>query len=224
MFKRNYKQILFTIILISVLVFGIKQYLEKRMYEEFVSHIITNNSQELIQGILQVNTIYNEILDTNKLTFRQLRLLNLYSTKIPQALQYNLGLAQQFGLYEERIEMKKLKEDLHEIDQFYSHLLKSDLKVIQPDEKFIEIDSNLKEKLKYLHELNGLLLNSINGDIGEVNKEGDEFVFNTRQFQEQYWKRSISNGFWVDLLIDISAIHSDFLDKYNIYSIREVLK
>lgn len=223
MFKRNYKQILYTIILIAVLVFSINQYLEKRMYEEFVSHIITNNSQELIQGILQVNTINNEILDTNELTYRQLSLLNNYSADILQVFQYNLGLAQQFGLYEESIEMEKIKEDLHEIEKFYS-LINRDSKVNKLDEKFIEIDSNLKEKLRYINELNGLWLNSINENIGEINQKGDEFVFNTKQFQEQHGNRSISNGFWVDLLIDMSAIHNDFLDKHNIYSIREVLR
>lgn len=223
MFNQKFKQMLLIIFSISVLVFGIKQYQENKAYETFISHVITNNSQELIEIILHVNTIYDDILETNELTYRQLSLLNKYSTDILQVFQYNLGLAQQFGLYEESGEMEKIKEDLHEIEKLYSHLLNRDSKVDKHDEKLIAIDLNLIEKLKYINELNELWLHSINENIDEVTQEGNEFIFNTRQFQEKYGNRSISNRFWVNLLIDISAIHKDFLDKYNIYNIQQVL-
>ncbi len=224
MFNQNFKKMLLIICFISVFVFGIKQYQENKAYEIFISHLITNNSQELIQGILYVNTIYDELLDTNELTNRQLNLLKSYTTNILQVFQYNLGLAQQFGLYEKRLEMKKIKEDLNEIDKFYSHLLNRDSKVDKLDEELVTIDLNLMEKLKYINELNELWLHSIHENIDEVTQQGNEFVFNTRQFQEKYGNHSISNRFWVDLLIDISAIHKDFLDKYNIYSIQGVLR
>ncbi|WP_163537366.1 hypothetical protein [Gracilibacillus sp. YIM 98692] len=223
MVKRYFKQILFLIILIAVLVFGVKQYHEKKMYEEYISHVITNNSQELIEGIVQTNTIYDESLDNNELTSQQLKLLSMYSTDILQDFQYNLGLAQQFSLYAGDGDTEKIKEDLQEIDQFYNHLLNNELKTRESEGMVYELDPTLKEKLTHINELNKLWLDSIYTDIEEVSKHGDEFVFNTRQFQEKHGNNTISSRIWIDILIELSEIHKDYLNNNELFSISEVL-
>ena len=221
MFKQYFKQIMCILILIFVLVFGMKQYYDKKMYEEYISHVITNNTQDLIIGIMETHDIYDQIINNKELTSQQLNLLITYNYNILQSFQYNLGLSQQFGLTEE--EKEKIKNDLHEIGKFLIQL-NNNLEVKKLDKEVLELDLILKDQLTHINELNKRWLNSLYTNIEELDKNGDEYVFNSLQFQKQHGDSMISNHIWINLLNDLSAIHKGYLIENDLYSISEVLK
>jgi hypothetical protein len=222
--KPNYKEILLGLCVVFLLLVSYNQYKDKKMYEAHISNIFNQNTQIMVTSIVDSHSIYMDILISEEITHRQIIQLSKYSRNILMVHQQNRQLAMEFNRLEPRMNTNEVGESATKIDIFYSNLIGDER--VGPEEldnTLFELDHSLREKIEYLQDLNSAWLEVVQNNIIGVSSNGGKFTFDVHEYQNHYGKNSISNNFWVELLVDMNTKTTDFLSKHNIYNVGELL-
>ncbi len=218
MFKRFVMLALIFTPIVILSTISIKQFKENQMYESYIFNNVSNNTQETLNSIVQIDQIFKEILENDRITKDQVHLLETYYSSILFSYQRNSNLANQFNRRVES-DSESVKNSLRSISNFFEKIEKESFK---SEDESIAITSALRGKMFKLKELNGLWIKDAM-KIKGVKQEGSKVVFNSKQYRNYYENRSINNEFWVDLLKDINKSYEVYIDKHNLIDIKSLL-
>lgn len=199
---------------------------EIKIYKDYNSVGISNNTQNVIRALTENHKIYNNIFEINEITHRQLRMLRSNNSDFLLSYQYNLSWADRLNrINEDYNQMQMLYRNMRAHSYYIEQFIKVDLPLEELDEKYIDlkVEDGIKEKLQYMHELNLVWLNALEKSVEEVKKRKNVFTFNRSKFQKRYDSSIISEHFWVIILEDIHYSYNSFLDKYGVKVIDELL-
>ena len=218
MFKRFVMLALIFTPIVILSTISIKQFKENQMYESYIFNNVSNNTQETVNSIVQIDQIFKEILENDRITKDQVHLLETYYSSILFSYQRNSNLANQFNRRVES-DSESVKNSLRSISNFFEKIEKESFK---SEDESIAITSALRGKMFKFKELNGLWIKDAM-KIKGVKQEGSKVVFNSKQYRNYYENRSINNEFWVDLLKDINKSYKVYIDKHNLIDIKSLL-
>src|SRR5690625_2817412 len=92
------------------------------------------------------------------------------------------------------------------------------------DEVILVLDEDMEEKIIYLEKLNSLWVTSLKRNVPGVTNDGEKIVFDNLGVHEQYGDKSISNNFWVNLILDMEKNTGNFLADNRWLEINELLQ
>ena len=81
----------------------------------------------------------------------------------------------------------------------------------------------MRQKIITIKELNSLWVSTVKDNVFGVIDNEDDLVFNTQQFREHYGENSLSEQFWVNLVVDIEQNTQKFLWDNDLIDIDNVL-
>lgn len=192
-------------VIIVSLIFGTKQYQEKQSYMRYISSDLSGEFMHLIQDSIEAYTMNNKILEDDKITSEQLRLLSYWSSSIQQKYQSNMSSAMGLNLYEKKL--FPLNDDLYNIHRFYNELKEKSI-----NKEGSKLDSDTKRKIEFINEFYKFMLTHLSENIDEVNEnETNEgrivYHFDWDEFRNKYSKTLLFESFWIDSLADLSDMH-----------------
>ncbi|QQK78970.1 hypothetical protein HUG20_02980 [Salicibibacter cibi] len=230
MINRDYKKILVGVVgfcIVVLFAFSYNQYNERKMYEANISQELNNDFHRLVTAMSHNQTYYVEILETEQVTKRHAQLLGLrtYNGDISRIKEEYERLAVEF----ERLEPRMIENDTAvnaiEIGSYFSEL--GDYQRPEPeelDDVLLELDADDREKIEHVKALNSVWLEAAERNVEGVTVEGDNVNFDARRYHNYYGENSLSNEFWVDLLVDLDEETLRYLDQHNLSSIGERLE
>lgn len=225
---KYYKQILtFSgLVIVILLIVLYNQYQENKIHEAYISNHVNSDMDTLVNAIIDNHNMYQEILGSEEITNHQLislRRNNGYIRAIPQDYQY---LAIQFNRLEPDKVYNETAGNAQKISGFFSDLGGREMYGLLDAEEmhdvFVELDSVLKEKIEYFHELNSFWVEAVKKNITGV-KETEKVVEFSGAIGSHYGEYSLSDDFWVDLVVDLDVNTRTYLDKHKILNIEELL-
>lgn len=221
--KTKYKIFIASICFVILLGVAYKQYEEKKLYEEYVSHQINGEVQRLVIAIDHSLNIYEEIIDTGKLKKGDASTISIYSRdilSIPQELH-------SVGLQLQRIETgtfsttENIAKTAQTISPFFMEMIGYDyLEMDEIDDVLfvLENDPNMRKKIEHLHELYELWSSVVKNNLN-FNEEEPR----TNGARKQYKDISVKNKEWAHLVIQLDEATQQFFYEKNIDSIDDLL-
>ncbi|GGM41321.1 hypothetical protein GCM10011351_29380 [Paraliobacillus quinghaiensis] len=221
---KYYKSVL-TVIVIAVLVFiGYSQYKEKKMYEEYISLSVKNDMQDLVNAIVDNERIYKNIIDEEVITKGDAYFLARNSGYMMELYQKYNGLAKIFERIEHGATQNTTGGTAQKIAAFFGEMIKEEsIDSSNLDEVKIELNDDMRQKIITIKELNSLWVSTVKDNVFGVIDNEDDLVFNTQQFREHYGENSLSQQFWVNLVVDIEQNTQKFLWDNDLLDIDNVL-
>ncbi|WP_211202353.1 hypothetical protein [Salicibibacter cibarius] len=88
----------------------------------------------------------------------------------------------------------------------------------------IELDADERGKIEHVKALNSVWLEAAERNVEGVTVRNGKANFNARTYENYYGEDSISNDFWVDLLVELDEETLKFLKQRNVPNIGERLE
>ncbi|MDQ2087969.1 hypothetical protein RBH29_16185 [Herbivorax sp. ANBcel31] len=220
------KIVLLAISFLIILILSLINYNEYKLINAYDE--ITMREFVGFNGILYAESrdIYNNILKNEYITIREAFMLrrnarleqnfaNKY-TKHAQALNGSQDL------YREII----TKDTMEGIYKYFHLMLEERWRINYDyaDDIIVFLDNDSRKKIEYLYELNNLWLNSIDKNIEWVEEGKRTGLVEVSEYLEDKKKPLVLQTYWIDLVIDMENETRDFLDRYGVNNIKELLK
>lgn len=184
------------------------------MYEEYISVSVKNDMQELVNAIVDNQKKYENIMDDEVITKGDAYFLSNNSGIVMELYQKFDGLAKRFGRIEYGTTQNTTAGVAQDINAFFGEMIRGEsVDSSNLDDIKIELNDDMKQKIIKLKELNSLWVSSVKNNVfGVMDKQGD-LVFNTQQFRDHYGENSLSDNFWVNLVVDIDSDTQKYLQR-----------
>jgi hypothetical protein len=184
---------IFTMIFVAIcLIFSFSQYKEKEMYKAHISNSLNTDMQQLVTSIQNNNTLYNEILNTGRISKSQVNSLKSSNEQIRDIILKYRQLAVTFNIRKEgfqydqsSLNAMKISHLFYDWDQTYKS----------------EFDSKTKLIITKAQELNSKWHSAIKN-------EGQSY--------------SLSNPSWLELLENIEKNTLSYLKENNVENIENI--
>lgn len=223
MFKKK-NQLLFTILLIIILLLvAYNQYQTKKMYEEHLSQTVSADMQTLVISIIKSDEIYKGILDKGNITRRDAESLRIYSYDILSIPQDYNGLALEFGRMGSREFQNKTADTAQEISHFF-YKMNEDIYVDEKnlDEVICELNDEKSDVIHLLKELNSLWSEAVLKNVVGASDYNGHLEYDSEKFQDHYGDNSLTDDFWVDLIVDIDKSTREFLTIHELRTVNDI--
>lgn len=214
-------------ILCSVLLLFLlyKQHDEKQKYESYLSQQLSNEISYLITELIRSDSVYKDILSSEKITKLQaMQLSNSSNTILTLSQKY-----EDFAVSIKRMDSDRMDHQTaisaQAIGRYFSAMLGPyQVEQNEADQILMILDSGLRVKMEQLHALNTYWLSASEDDVAGVSLKEGQTTFNTEQYHKKYGRNSISNDFWVDLVADLNTKTKVYLTENYIQNLEELLK
>lgn len=224
MFKKKNKLLLFTTLLIIILLLvAYNQYQTKKMYEEHLSQTVSADMQTLVISIIKSDEIYKGILDKGNITRRDAESLRIYSYDILSIPQDYNGLALEFGRMGSREFQNKIADTAQEISHFF-YKMNEDIYVEEKnlDEVICELNDEKTDVIHLLKELNSLWSEAVLKNVVGASDYNGNLEYDSEKFQDHYGDNSLTDDFWVDLIVDIDKSTREFLTTHELRTVNDI--
>ncbi|WP_416151728.1 hypothetical protein ACM26V_12445 [Salipaludibacillus sp. HK11] len=224
MLKKHYK-LIFSGTVIIILLFVInQQHQEKKLYEQYISQNMNYEIKKLVKGIVESYNIFDEILDSGDITNRQAKLLISFSKDIVNMTEE----LERKAISLERLNHSEFNNVTYgntlRIFSFFSNLDADKYYDIgKLDDIHTTLDSSLYEKIKFLKELYFLWILVVEDSLIGVIITEEDIQLSVSEYNSNFDSDSVSNNFWIDLLVEFDEKTNAFLNKYEIDNIKEKL-
>src|SRR5690625_329507 len=218
-FKKKYKIFLFAIlpiILLSIIAFN--QYKDKIMYEKYISQHVSADMHRLVRAIIKSDEIYVDIIDKTSMTRGDADEVKIYCYVLLEVPQDYGGLALAFSRRGKREFKNKTAGVAQKMGSFFFQM-NEDVDVVDGkniDEKLFDLNSEKEAIISRLKELNDLWVKSVLKNVVGVTEHNGKLQFDTRKFKKNYGDNSLTDDFWVDLVMDLDKNTRDFLTKHQL--------
>ncbi|QHE52418.1 hypothetical protein [Pontibacillus sp. HMF3514] len=177
--------------------------------------------QELVNAIVDSQKIYRKILDIEVITKGDAYFLTKNSGNVMVLYQKNNGLAKRFELINHRSTQNKTAGAAQDISAFFGEMIREEsIDSSNFGEVSIKLNTDIKQKVIKLKELNSLWVSSVKDNVFGVTKKQDNLIFNTQQFREHYGENSLSDEFWVNFIMDIESNTQKYLQDSDLSILR----
>src|SRR5699024_478587 len=92
------------------------------------------------------------------------------------------------------------------------------------DEVIYELNDVMEDKMMQLKELNSLWVNSVFKNVAGTSGDKGEIEFDSDEFRSNYEDNSVSDNFWIDLILNLDEDTRNFLTENKLNNIDEVIK
>ncbi|TYQ16640.1 UNVERIFIED_CONTAM: hypothetical protein Cloal_3206 [Acetivibrio alkalicellulosi] len=217
------------ILIITILILGYLNYNKfqtVKKYDEFTKNDFSFfGGGEIANLIISQKEIYRTILEEGYIKKGDAETLILF-------LNNNINFVPQYTRYANILRKHEIIEDdivsnynIIMIEDFFISVLDGRWRIPEEerDDILLVLDNDLRKKIEYLNELNDLWMNSLEKNIDWV----EDGKFSREKF-DKYFERNFKpialQNYWSDFVIDIEKDTREFLSKYNVDDIKELLQ
>ncbi|MDQ2088214.1 hypothetical protein RBH29_17460 [Herbivorax sp. ANBcel31] len=218
---------LILIILIFILAYlNYNKYQIVKEYDEFTkSEFSFLGGGKIARQITNQREIYKTILEEGHIKKGDAELIVIYFRNnkklVPHYLRYANNIRKQEIIKEDIVNERNMVI----IKDFFIALLDGRWRIPEEekDDILVVLDDDLRGKIEYLNELNDLWMESL-----ERNLEWVEYGEFNEEKLEKYFKRNfkpiVLQNYWIDFVTDVEKDTREFLAKYNVDDIKELLQ
>ncbi|HLQ97058.1 MAG TPA: hypothetical protein VK135_00070 [Candidatus Dormibacteraeota bacterium] len=223
--KKKLKNLLVFLLFITLLIYFYNLHQEKRMYEEYISIDIYNDMSTLVVSIIENYKLYENILEEEVITRGDADRLKWNAYNILEFPQHYGSVASQFNRIKSEVFHNETAETAAQIADFFSEMNgDEEADFDNMDEVIYELNDVMEDKMMQLKELNSLWVNSVFKNVAGTSGDKGEIEFDSDEFRSNYEDNSVSDNFWVDLILDLDEDTRNFLTVNELNSIEEVIK
>lgn len=224
-FREKYVKLVVALFIIMLIYFNYNLYQEKEMYEEHISIDVSSDISNLVRAIIISNELYNKILDEGNITRYDAERLKMNAYTIQEVSQSYGNLAIKFKRIRSDEFHNESAEQAAQIASFFSKMNKKNtIDQDNMDDMIVELDDKMEEKIIQLKELNALWLDPVKKSIPSIPDKDKQEDLSLLENYNQYGNKSLSQDFWINLVIGIDENTRSFLRKSNLNSINSVLQ
>lgn len=209
--KKNYKLILVSLFICLLLFISYNQYQDKKMYEIYISKILTTDLTLLARDIVENDAIYDYILKTEEITKIQADYLAKSNDNIMLTIQEYAHVAVDFKRIKQGFEYNDTSANTQKIALFFNHW--EDHRGVQA----IKLDSELRNVITHFQMINSKWIDVIKNN-GWFVVESDIVNYSSEISQPL----SLTNDLWLDLLIGLEEETTNYLSENNLNNIEEL--
>ncbi|MDQ2087976.1 hypothetical protein RBH29_16220 [Herbivorax sp. ANBcel31] len=220
---------LILIILVFILIYlNYNKYQIVKEYDEFTKNefsFLSFEKRQIVRQITNQTELYRTILEEGHIKKGDAASIVIYFRNnkelVPDYLRYANNLRKQEIIEDDIVN----EHNMIIIGDFFVSLLdgRRSIPREEKDDILVVLDDDLREKIEYLNELNDLWMNSL-----ERNLEWIEDGELSREKFEKYFKRNfkpiVLQNYWIDFVSDLEKDTREFLAKYNVDDIKELLQ
>lgn len=220
--KTNDKKLLVGLLIAALLIVSYKQYVEKKMYEAHMSHDLNRDIHNIIYILAENHHIYEEILESNKITRYQAYMLTSNHNNLIEFPQNYGALAVKFNRLDKR--ENNVAPNAQIIHFFFGEMGGFDGFERQTMHQVIlELDERNIEKLQYLQSLNYQWLEAAQRNVRGFRDIKNKDSFEAGAIEAYYGKHSLSKRFWIDFIVDLEKTTKDYMSEKNFFTIETIL-
>jgi len=222
--RRYYKNI-FVVIMISFLIFiTYSQYKNKIIYESHISSSLNNDVQRLVQSIIDNQEVYDQILKSQYVTKGDAYFLAHNHSSLFTISQKYEAIAKKFERIEGRTTQNLTAINVREISFYFNDMVKEDrLDMDNKDDVIHELTNDRKEIITQLRNLNVEWLQILKHHIYGVKEDQGEYTFDSQVYRDHYGEHSISDDFWVKVVVGLDHKTKTYLNSQGFESIEEIV-